>query len=75
MKRFLQQNKVTEEYFGAGLILRTFLQMIELRSDLPISLPITFTNSSTSNQIPDQIEECPVKIEEMDSYDEIGFRI
>jgi hypothetical protein len=30
MKRFLHKNNVVEEYFGAGLILRTFLQMIDM---------------------------------------------
>ena len=73
MKRFLQQHGVKEDYFGAGLILRTFLQMLEIA---PIrksrSTAVCVINPSTT-VITEIVDECPVKIEETDSYDEIDY--
>ena len=65
MKRFLKDQKIKEEYFGAGLVLRTFLQMVELS---PKSV------STNLESDPEIVDNCQIKIEESDSYDEmIGF--
>ena len=65
MKRFLQIHDVKEDYFGAGLIIRAFLQMIDISPG--------FSNISEPVIVPEVPEDCPVKIEESDSYDEIEY--
>ena len=52
------------DHFGAGLILRTFLQMIDIS-------PGSNTSEISFAALPEISEDCPVKIEETDSYDEI----
>jgi len=70
MKRFLKDQKVNEEYFGAGLIIRTFLQMIELS---PSTLSDQKNSTNSENEI-ELIDNCQIKIEDSDSYDEmIGY--
>merc|ERR1712130_175548 len=68
MKRFLLENNVREEHFGAALVLRTFLQMIELtprRSQANNCAP----SVALTSQVP--VDDCSVKIEDTDSYDEM----
>ena len=69
MKRFLFTNGINEEFFGHGLALRSLLQMIELS---PVITNTTVVSNSNTEQ---PIEECHVKVEEIDdSYDEmIGY--
>jgi len=67
MVRFLKQNQVEGEYFGAGLVLRTFIQMLDMT-------PTMARVDNTTVATVEEVGECSVKIEDTDSYDEyLGF--
>ena len=69
MGRFLKQNRVEGEYFGAGLVLRTFLQMLDMTQRMSKA-----DNTSSTVATVVEVGECSVKIEDTDSYDEyLGF--